>query len=74
MRAAIDAARAAVNSQIESRIGKNPVMQRQYGSGQQASGSGSAAAAHKVGDTITQNGHTYTVDEVDANGKVTKAH
>lgn len=28
----------------------------------------------KVGDTFYQNGHTYIADEVDANGKPTKAH
>jgi hypothetical protein len=34
---------------------------------------GGAPQAYKVGDTITQNGHSYTVRAVDKNGKVTKA-
>jgi hypothetical protein len=32
-----------------------------------------APAGHKVGDTIQQGGHSYTVTSVDANGKVTGA-
>lgn len=62
---AVDGIRGGVNSQIDSRIGSNLVMQRTYGRGKDAGG-------YKVGDTITQNGHTYTVKAV-SNGKVTDA-
>lgn len=36
-------------------------------------GGESQTTGHKVGDTITQNGHTYTVNAVDSTGKVTGA-
>lgn len=40
-----------------------------------ASGTGGGqSTGHKVGDLITQNGHTFKVDQVDQTGKVLAAH
>lgn len=67
---AVDGIRGGVNSQIDSRIGTNTVMQRMYGRGKDAGPAQGGGV--KVGDSITQNGHTYTVREV-KDGKVTQA-
>lgn len=67
---AVEGIRGGVNSQIDSRIGGNPVLQRMYGRGKDSGPD--SGGGYKVGDTITQNGHTYTVKSV-SNGKVTDA-
>lgn len=67
---AIEGIRDAVGSQMESRIGKNPVLQRMYGSQLPAK---AAAAGIGMGSVITQNGHQYKVTAVDKNGKPTSA-
>lgn len=64
--------RGGVQSQIDSRIGKNQVLRSMYGADSDSSGGTSSGGGYKVGDTITQNGHTYTVKAV-SNGKVTDA-
>lgn len=69
---AIEGIRDAVNSQMASRIGTNSVMQRTFGAGVKGVNSGPSGGGYKVGDIITQNGHTYTVKAV-SNGKVTDA-
>lgn len=68
--AAIQGIRGAVGSQMESRIGGNPTLQRMYGSQLPAK---AAAAGIGVGSVITQNGHQYKVTAVDKNGKPTSA-
>lgn len=67
---AVQGIRGGVDSQMTSRIGDNSVLRSMYGSNvseRPASGGG-----YKVGDTITQNGHSYTVKAV-KDGKVTDA-
>lgn len=66
--AAIEGIRGAVSSQMESRIGANPTMQRMYGSQLPPKPSGVG-----VGSVILQNGHKYKVTSVDASGKPTAA-
>lgn len=67
---AVQGIRGGVDSQMTSRIGDNPVLRSMYGNNvSERPGSG---GGYKVGDTITQNGHTYTVKSV-SNGKVTDA-
>lgn len=65
----IEGIRGAVNSQKNSRIGNNGLLQKMYGdqpSTQQTIG-------HKVGDIIVQNGHQFKTTKVDASGKVLAA-
>lgn len=64
----IEGIRGAVGSQTRERIGKNPILQRMYGTQQAATPSGSG-----VGDFIMQGGHKFKVTARDANGKVTAA-
>jgi hypothetical protein len=72
--AALQGIRGTVHSQMKSRIGKNPVLQRMYGE-ENATNGGSADAPAKigVGGIITQGGHKFKVTAVDANGKPTSA-
>jgi hypothetical protein len=77
MEAAISAAHGAVNSQISSRIGNNPVMAKMYTNtqgGNAAQNNPTQSVGHKSGDIITQNGKNFVVSSVDANGKVTGAN
>ena len=71
--AAIQGIRGAVGSQIDSRIGSNPVLQRMYASPAASSGAAPKAGTYSVGDPIIQNGHKYKVTAVDKNGKPTSA-
>lgn len=78
--AAVEGVRGAVSSQMNSRIGKNPVLQRMYGGSapvqaQPSSGPSPAAGSQgiAVGSVITQSGHRYRVTAVDRNGIPTAA-
>jgi hypothetical protein len=68
--AAIEGIRGAVGSQINSRIGNNPVLGRMYGT---PAPSAAPSAGLSVGSVITQNGHQYKITGVDKNGKPTSA-
>lgn len=64
----LEGVRGAVMSQINSRIGKNPVMQRMYGGSGAATQRTNTPLKMGVGSVITQNGHSYKVTAVDASG------
>jgi hypothetical protein len=71
---AIQGIRGAVGSQINSRIGNNPVMKRMYGDvAAPATGGASPSGGISVGSVITQNGHQYKVTAVGKDGKPTAA-
>lgn len=66
--AAIEGIRGAVGSQINSRIGSNPVLKQMYGSQMSSSGTGAAASQ---AETRTYQGHTYA-KQSDGSWKLTQ--
>lgn len=71
---AIQGIRGAVGSQINSRIGNNPVLKRMYGSAPPSGSPSAPSGGISVGSVITQNGHQYKVTAVDPKtGKPTAA-
>lgn len=66
--AAIEGIRGSVGSQINSRIGSNPVLKQMYGS--QMSGGGASSAASQA-ETRTYQGHTYA-KQSDGSWKLTQ--
>jgi hypothetical protein len=66
IQAAIGAARAAVNSQIESRIGNNPALKNMYGS--QLPNRNAAAAQFSVGQKVMIKGKPMTITAVHPDG------
>jgi len=70
--AAIEGIRGSVNSQLNSRIGSNPVMQRMYGGNIEAgaqAGAKQAAPKFQVGQQVKlKNGQTITIKAVHPDG------
>ena len=75
--AAISGIAGTIHSQMNSRIGKNPVLQRMYGDSdvQPSTGGGNASSGGGtgVGSFIVQGGHKFKVTAVDSSGKPTAA-
>ena len=69
--AAIDGIRGTIHSQMNSRIGANPILQRMYGGANTAVQAPQGGAG--VGSFIMQGGHKFKVTAVDASGKPTSA-
>jgi len=72
--AAIQGIRGTIHSQMNSRIGKNPILQRMYGDvTSQPNNATPSGSGTGVGSFIMQGGHKFKVSAVDANGKPTAA-